>query len=62
MESKVKIAWQNPETNLFEIKVLGAESPDQILNEKELETLMELMQGFSWIIITWNKPETIIKK
>ena len=57
--NKVKTAWQNPETLLFEIKDWATDKITHSLNEKDLQTLIELMPGYKWIIVEWNQPKQL---
>lgn len=52
---KVKIAFQCPESMLFEIGDMG-KAPDQKLTNSELKILMKLMPNHNWIVIKWSAP------
>jgi hypothetical protein len=58
MEKKIKVAFQDPDTRLFEINKLGSNDPELSLTDDEYLKLQKLMPNTKWITIQWVKPPT----
>jgi hypothetical protein len=56
METQIKIAFQDPDSRLFEINRLGSKEPAQVLSEEQFRKLQSLMNNTKWIIVQWAKP------
>ncbi len=51
-QNKVKMCWQN-EAGMFEVSSWGETKPSKVLSEQDLNTLMDMMTGYNFIIISW---------
>lgn len=58
MEKELKVAFQDPDSRLFEINRMGSKEPAQKLSEEDFKKLQSLMPTVSWIIVQWVKPNT----
>lgn len=59
---ETKIAFQDPDSKLFEINRLGSGEPEQKLTKEEFQKLESLMPDVNWIVIQWVKPKTLNNK
>lgn len=53
---EVKIAFEDPDSRLFEINRLGSNEAQQKLTKEEFKKLELLMPEVNWIVIQWVKP------
>lgn len=51
-----KVAFQDPDTGLFEINSTEVGKPSKVLTEEEFKTLQSIMTDVNWITILWMEP------